>query len=759
MARIFARVVTPVLLGTALLWLGGCASPQQKEAKYLANGKKFLNEKDYTRAILEYRNAVKVMPKDAEAHYQLALAYLDSHNIQAGVAELKRITTQIDPKHQGAQLKLAELMATSQDKPTLEKSEQMAQSVLSAKPGDPEALDALAMAEFRLGKADDAAQHLEQALEHSPAHLRSAIGLAQIKMRQGDMAGAEAVLKTAAAQKPVSSDAVVALGEYYRLAKKPADAQKQFQEALQINPKNGPALLDLAHLQYAAGQKDVAGKTLARLSALPDARFKPLHAIYLFQTGQKDAAVAEFEKLAKEDPRDRTARSRLVAAYTATGKVAEAQKVLGEALQKNGKDVEALLQRAEISIRQRKYEDAQKDLTTTIQAQPDLAIAHYMMSKAQLGLGHTYNQRQELAQALRLNPNLLQVRIEMAQMLIGQKDAKGALDLLDRTPGQQKNALAVLVQRNWALLALGERDEAEKNVDMALAKVRAPDLLTQKAILDLESKKNAEGRTLLDEILKQNPEDFRALNLLGESYLMDKQPAAAIQKIQQYAMQRPQSSTMQVFLGEWMERAGKPGDARAAFVAARTLDPKDPAALMALARLDLTQNKNDEAKQLASQVISLDNRSSASMIIAGMADQQLGDRAGAIAQYQQALAIDPKSLPALNNLAFLLSQAGKPDDALKYAQQAVEIAPDAPAILDTIGWVYTQKGLYPMGIQYLEKAVAKDGTAVRRYHLAMAYLKAGQQQRGKEALQVALKMDPTLPEAKTAEALLQGGGK
>ena len=758
MARIFARVVTPVLLGTALLWLGGCASPQQKEAKYIANGKKFLNEKDYTRAILEYRNAVKVMPKDAEAHYQLALAYLDSNNLQAGVAELKRITTQINPKHRGAQLKLAELMATSQDKPTLEKSEQMAQSVLSAKPDDPEALDALALAEFRLGKQGDAEQHLEQALEHSPAHLKSALGLAQIKIRQGDMAGAEAVLKKAAAQKPVSSDAVVALGEFYRIAKKPADAQKQFEQALEINPKNGPALLDLAQAQYTAGQKDAAEKTLVRLSALPDARFKPLHAIYLFQTDRKDAAVAEFEKLYK-DSKDRSARSRLVAAYVATGKIPEAEKVLASALDKNPKDTEALLQRAEISIRQRKYQAAEKDLTTTLQFQPDLAIGHYMMSKVQLGLGRPYNQRQELGQALRLNPNLLQVRVEMAQMLIGQKDAKGALDLLDRAPAQQKNTLAILVQRNWALLALGQRDEAEKNVDAALAKVRAPDLLTQKAILDLQSKKNADGRALLGEILKRNPQDFRALNLLGESYLMEKQPLVAVQKIREYAAQRPQSSTMQVFVGEWMARAGKPDDARTAFEAARTLDPKDPAALMALAKLDLSENKNDEAKQLALQIISIDDRSSAGMIIAGMAEQQAGDHTGAIVQYEKALAIDSKSLPALNNVAFLLTEAGKADDALKYAQQAAEIAPDSPAILDTIGWVYTQKGLYQMGIQYLEKAVAKDGTAVRRYHLAMAYLKAGQQQRGKEALQVALKMDPTLPEAKTAEALLQGGGK
>jgi Tfp pilus assembly protein PilF len=72
---------------------------------------------------------------------------------------------------------------------------------------------------------------------------------------------------------------------------------------------------------------------------------------------------------------------------------------------------------------------------------------------------------------------------------------------------------------------------------------------------------------------------------------------------------------------------------------------------------------------------------------------------------------------------------------------------------DTLGWTYFQKGMYTLAVAHLEGAVAKDGTALRKYHLAMAYLKAGDPKRGRQTFEAALKMDPKLPEAQVARQL------
>ena len=131
-------------------------------------------KKDYGRALLEFRNATRVMPKDAEPQYQLGLAFLASGNATNGARALYS-ATQLNPKHAGAQLKLAELMTTSQNQDTLRDAVGRLESVLTASPDNIEATDTLALAEWRLGKIDDASKRLEEALQRFSTSLRSSI--------------------------------------------------------------------------------------------------------------------------------------------------------------------------------------------------------------------------------------------------------------------------------------------------------------------------------------------------------------------------------------------------------------------------------------------------------------------------------------------------------------------------------------------------------------------------------------------------------
>ena len=127
----------------------------------------------------------------------------------------------------------------------------------------------------------------------------------------------------------------------------------------------------------------------------------------------------------------------------------------------------------------------------------------------------------------------------------------------------------------------------------------------------------------------------------------------------------------------------------------------------------------------------------------GSIEEKAGNRAGAVAQYRALLEIDRNNPFALNNLAYLMLK-DNPDEALKYAQQAGELAPDNAAVQDTLGWAYYRKGIYDTALRYLKTAVEKEGTARRKYHLAMAYFKVGDQELGRKTLKAALDMDPKL---------------
>src|ERR1700678_1886432 len=88
------------------LSLGCSSSPQAKEAAYLRRGEALRDKKDYSRALLEFKNAALAMPKDAEPYYQIGITYLASGSPGNGVQSLRR-ATELNPRHQQAQLKLA----------------------------------------------------------------------------------------------------------------------------------------------------------------------------------------------------------------------------------------------------------------------------------------------------------------------------------------------------------------------------------------------------------------------------------------------------------------------------------------------------------------------------------------------------------------------------------------------------------------------------------------------------------------------------
>src|SRR5882762_10387503 len=98
------RMVLALGLLAMCLVFSGC-SPEAKEARYLKSGKQMMERKDYSRAIIQFRNAVQAKPKDSEPYYQLAIAYLAMRDVKQAYATLKK-AVELNPKHQQAQLKL-----------------------------------------------------------------------------------------------------------------------------------------------------------------------------------------------------------------------------------------------------------------------------------------------------------------------------------------------------------------------------------------------------------------------------------------------------------------------------------------------------------------------------------------------------------------------------------------------------------------------------------------------------------------------------
>jgi tetratricopeptide (TPR) repeat protein len=736
------RHIVLVLAGFGFLYLTGCAgSPPEKAARFMSRGKAYAEKHDYTRAAIEFHNATRATPKEPEPYYQLALVYLQQDRTREAVGLLRQAVA-LDPKHTGAQLKLTEIMLQA---PAADpKAEERVNQILASHPDDTDALFVKAAIEARLGKAEDAEQYLQKALEESPQFLKSSLALAVMKIGKRDLAGAEETLRKAVAQSPQSADAELALGKFYDWRGKRAEAETAFKQAVELDPASAPALMSLGAIYQKTSRGSDAEAIYKRVSALPGREYKPVYGVYLAVEGRLDQAIAEMEKLCKSDPEDRPARDLLVATYLKANRFDTAQKLLDDVLKKNPKDTDALLQRSRMAITAGKLTQAMNQLTTLLGFEPNSASAHYFIARVHELRGALQQQRQHLGEAVRLAPRWLAARIELATALIASGNGKAALDTLAAASDQEKRSIDFLVAWNWALMNTGDLAGARKGVDRGLALAKTPDLYLQDGVLKMNAKNYEGARASVQQSLEGNPGDLRALNALIEIFVAEKRPEDGIGKLSRYVAQRPPSAANQVFLAEWLLKFGQTPDARAALEKGAALDARNTTVQLMLAQLDLQDRSFDTARKRLTAILANEPDEPRAHLLMASLETLNGDYSKAIEHYR--IPADKGNIAAINNLAYNLAKDDSQlNAALKYAEMAKQIAPDDSHVEDTLGWIYYRKGLYQRAVAELETALAKDSRPGVKLHLGLAYLKLGDKDKGRKLAMEAVAADPTLP--------------
>jgi cellulose synthase operon protein C len=722
----------------------------------MTRGEKHFEAQDYGRAVLEFRNAVQASPSDADAHYKLSLALLASGDARGGYSALRK-TTELAPSHIGAQITLAQLLTKTNDHELLKEASQRMGTLVTSYPDHSQALTTLAHAEMRLGDIRDAEDHLLRAIKTGPANLRAAVELSRLRIFQHNLAAAEQILQAVAKQRPSAALAYVALGEFYLASKREPDAQRAFERATAIESGNAPGLLYLGYLYQKTGDAHQAENVYRRLSRLPGKSYRPVHAVYCFQNGRREQAVKELEQLAAADSSDGEIRRSLVSAYVLVGKISKAEHILAEALTRNPKDTNALLQRSALSISAGKLTDAYEYLLKVADLEPNSAAMHLMLAEVQGRRGNLNNQRQELADAVRLDPELLPARLQYARMLLNAGIPKSALDLLAQTPEWQKQDTAVVAERNWALAALGRDGEMRESVERSLKAGRNADLLLQDALLKLQAGNTKAGTAVLEQVLREFPEDLRAADLIAQMYYAHQDSATAICRVREYATAHLKSARAQQLLGVWLQRTGAVAEARAAFEAAKIADPGFWPADIELSGIHVAENNLEAARRLLQPLRDHPHAGVPARALLATAEQKNRNTPAAIEHYRKILQADPDNILALNNLACALSdQLPASDEALKYAERAKELAGDNAAIDDTLGWILQRRGLHARAVQYLEKSVKQQPSAVRHAHLAMAYASRGDAKQALQHLEAAIRLGgSSMPEVEEVRSALK----
>lgn len=749
-------------VAAAMVVLAACMkSPEEQYKAYMESGTAYVEAGDYANATLQFRNAARVNPNVAEAQYELAKAYLKDNKIREAVQAIQE-AVKIDPGHTDSNLLMAQLWSRLGGEEQVKDAEGRLATILEARPNDPEALFAMAITRGRLGSVEDAEGLLERALANSPAHLQSAITLARLRLSENDPAGAEKVLRDSIAGSEDKRPGQIALAQLLIALDKIDEATAEVDAILAADDSYGPALLARGLLYLRTNDKAAAEGVYERASELPGDVYKTAYARVLALNGKNAEATAEFKRLFDQDPSDRQIRSMLILSNLREGKADAAEALLTAAIRENERDFDARMQRSELHLRSGRIEPARADIDVALSIQPTSAQAHYMLAKILEASQNPIGARQELGESMRLDPTFLLARLDMAQSLLRSNSQRSALDILNEAPEQIRNHPQLVSGKIWALIALGDYDEATQEVNSARTQLgELRDLRLQEGVIHAARGDHAKALPLLRGALDSNPMDLRAFNALVAAQVSAKQVDQAFETISRHANSHRALPGMQLAAGTWLIRGGKPDEARAYLDRAAADGRTEAEAQLILAALDQQAGNEQGAIRRLEEIIAKQSNNTAALTRLAMLHEQQGNFADAEKSYRAVLAVAPDNVAVLNNLAYLVAtRDGNLDEALRLAQAARERANDTSVgtgmIEDTLGWVHYLRGSHEVAVSTLRGASEKaPEVAVIRYHLAMAQAKAGRLQDAKASYQAGLSLDSTLPEARIAAQLVQ----
>ncbi len=78
--------------------MAGCGGPEQKKMKFFNRGKALYEKGDLVKAKLEFKNAIQIDPKFAEAYYMLGMVDVKGGNFQGAYGAFSK-TVDLNPRH------------------------------------------------------------------------------------------------------------------------------------------------------------------------------------------------------------------------------------------------------------------------------------------------------------------------------------------------------------------------------------------------------------------------------------------------------------------------------------------------------------------------------------------------------------------------------------------------------------------------------------------------------------------------------------
>ena len=586
----------------------------------------------------------------------------------------------------------------------------------------------LAVQKMDEGKNDEAKVILLEILDDHPNYKKASQLLGVISYIEGDIQTASKYLSDSV-DPEVANDMT---RHIYAATNLKLNDPKRVLEILEpgIEDSKAPASLALYALAAVSDKQFEKGeKALLKAISLDESnvRYRLALANYYRNKPSPDLAKekAQLDIAYVLDPSDKQVVSEMLSYILRNEGVSQTNSFINKALAKQPKDYATNLLAGSFLASQQKFDEALSHFVTAVNAKPtgnDLLNAVFAKGRAQLALKDAPSAQKTFAELIELYPSNQLGYKGMLSVFLLKDDYEGGIQKLEAY-GKELTQLApysVIIEsaitRKDLVSAKSYFDQVSKlKVDEQELSKLGQGIRYVEAVMAVEVRDYPEARTIVADLLSEEPENLRLLSFLVDLEMKAGQLNEAAKILAQIEIINPGHPVVNMFKGD-LALANK--DFKAAQVHLKNAwqqSPVDSVAEKLFKVYGLLEQKDEQVKHLDNWLDIIPN-SAAATLYKAINYQQAKQNTKAMQAYERVLTAVPNNVMALNNLGWIYFEKND-DRALVLLKRAVELAPESAAVLDSYGWVLAKNGQREEGLKFLEKAhkLAPDEVEIKAH--------------------------------------------
>ncbi len=533
-------------------------------------------------------------------------------------------------------------------------------------------------------------------------------------------------------------------GDKYVAEKKDDFAVIEYSNAVKIDPKFGEARYKLAQTLERMNNPAGYAEYIRAADALPNNRDAQIKATQILLVGGRfEDAKTRAASLIEKNPKDIEAMLLRANAMAALKDPAGAVEEVEQAMKVSPEDSRALVSLGAIRLRSGDAAQAEAAFRQAIALDPNSVDAQLALANFLFTAGRTDEAEQTIKRALSIDPQHVLANRMLAMLYMATKRADQAEQPL-KALAEILNTPAARLQLADYYLQVGRKDEATRLLtELASDSNSFADAELRLATIDYKSGSITEGHKRLDALMTRAPQYVPAIVAKAQWLTTENKLDEALERAKAAVAVDADSPEAQFALGVVHQRRRETAEAIKAFSEVLRLNPRAAAAQVELSKLNLASGDREAALKHAEAAKQADPVNAAARVALVRSLLSSGDFERAEAEVKVLTAGMPDTTVVHNLTGALQVRKGQVDAARKSFSRALELSPnDAEAITGLVALDIRAKQV-STAVGRVEAALAKLPNKPELLVVAAhVYTSAGEPVKAEQALKRAITADP-----------------